>query len=118
MALRHYNCTYQTIFIDSGLQWEIMVRSDRLATSSIHRDAAGYAHSPGQRIDPAAAEEEIWLCTRALAGRAAMSHRFGEIVSINLRVGVFVVRRAIWASVRYFLLLDQLLPQRSVFFVS
>ncbi|KAH9959384.1 hypothetical protein BGW80DRAFT_1256480 [Lactifluus volemus] len=24
MALRHYNCTHQTVFIDSGLQLEIM----------------------------------------------------------------------------------------------
>jgi hypothetical protein len=46
--------------------------SELLATASTYRDAAGYAHSPGQWIDPAAAEEDIWPCTRA--GRAAMLH--------------------------------------------
>jgi hypothetical protein len=68
--------------------------SEHLATTSIHRDA-GYAHPPGQSIkrdDPVAAEGEIWPFTRA--GRAAMSHQFGEIMSINPRVGVLVVRRA------------------------
>jgi len=50
MALRHYNGTYQTILIDSGLQWEIMGRSGCLATALIHRDAAGSARSPGPRI--------------------------------------------------------------------
>jgi hypothetical protein len=61
MAFRHYNGTYQTILIDSGLQWEIMGRSGRLATALIHRDT-GSARSPGLRIkrgDPAVTEREI-----------------------------------------------------------
>ncbi|KAH9970492.1 hypothetical protein BGW80DRAFT_1329345 [Lactifluus volemus] len=61
MAFRHYNGTYQTILIDSGLQWEIMGRSGRLATALIHRDTDS-ARSPGPRIkrgDPAVTEREI-----------------------------------------------------------